>query len=240
MKLDRLLAKFELMGRSRARACILARRVRVDGQFATQFDQEVDRFSEVRLGDVVVQPARRRLYLMLHKPLGVVSATSDAVHPTVLDLINDPDKDSLHLVGRLDRYTSGLVLLTNDGRWSKSLMHPLRKVAKVYHVTTHAPIAPDAPAAFARGFYFATENLTTRPAQLDILTPHTSRLTLHEGRYHQIKRMFHRMDNRVTALHRESIGDYTLPLDLAPGEHREIIPKKESSATTYPTAPETE
>jgi 16S rRNA pseudouridine516 synthase len=159
---------------------------------------------------------------MLHKPLGVVSATVDARHSTVLDLIDDPDKGSLHLVGRLDRHTSGLVLLTNDGRWSKILMHPSRKVPKTYHVTTRDPIPADAPERFATGFYFHTEDLTTRPAELEILTPHTARLTLHEGRYHQIKRMFHRLDNRITALHRECIGDIVLPPDLAPGKWQPV------------------
>ncbi len=222
MKLDRLLAKHDLMGRSRARAAVLAGRVRMDGVAVDRFEVEVDRFSEVRLDDTIVQAASRRLYLMLHKPVGVVSATSDAEHPTVLDLIDDPDKATLHLVGRLDRNTSGLVLLTNDGRWSKALMHPDRKVAKVYHVTTRDSIAPEAVEAFARGFYFHTEDLTTQPAQLEILTPHTARLTLHEGRYHQIKRMFHRIQNQVTALHRERVSDIVLPADLAPGEWRAI------------------
>ncbi len=224
MKLDRLLAKHDLMGRSRARAAVLAGRVRVDGVPADRFDVAVDRFSEVRLDESVVQAASRRLYLMLHKPIGVVSATSDAEHPTVLDLIDDPDKESLHLVGRLDRNTSGLVLLTNDGRWSKALMHPDRKVPKVYHVTTRDLIPAAAVQAFAEGFYFHTEDHTTQPAQLEILSPHTARLTLHEGRYHQIKRMFHRIQNQVTALHRESVGDIGLPADLAPGEWRPIEP----------------
>ena len=91
---------------------------------------------------------------MLHKPVGIVSATSDAEHRTVIDLIDDPDKSSLHLVGRLDRNTSGLVLLTNDGRWSKALMDPSRKVPKVYLVETRDPIPPEAVAAFAQGFLF--------------------------------------------------------------------------------------
>ncbi|WP_221032534.1 pseudouridine synthase [Actomonas aquatica] len=234
MKLDRLLAKHRLMGRTQARTLLLARRVRVDGEIETRFDTEVDRFSAVLVDDEIVQPAARRLYLMLHKPVGVVSATSDAEHRTVLDLIDDPDKDTLHLVGRLDRNTSGLVLLTNDGRWSKALMHPDKKVAKVYRVTTRDPIAPDAVAAFAEGFYFHTEDLTTQPAHLEILTAHTARLTLHEGRYHQVKRMFHRIQNRVTALHRESIGDYVLPEDLPPGEWRMVPESANETARSSP------
>ncbi len=161
---------------------------------------------------------------MLHKPIGVVSATVDAEHQTVIDLIGDPDKASLHLVGRLDRNTSGLMLLTNDGRWSKILMDPERKVPKVYLVETREPIPPEAVAAFAAGFYFHTEDLTTRPAHLEILGERRARLTIHEGRYHQVKRMFHRIENRVVKLHRESVGSIILSDDLAPGEWRMLHP----------------
>jgi 16S rRNA pseudouridine516 synthase len=157
---------------------------------------------------------------MLHKPTGILSATKDDQHPTVLDLIDDPDKHTLHIAGRLDRSTSGLVLLTNDGRWSKRLMAAEEKVPKVYLVETLDPIAPEAVDAFARGFYFHTEDITTLPAELVILSERTARLTLHEGRYHQVKRMFHRVSNRVVSLHRESIGGIALPPDLEPGKWR--------------------
>lgn len=220
MKLDRLLAKHEAMGRNRARARILGGQVRVDDVETRRFDHEVDRFMKVELDDVAIQTPERQLHVMLHKPIGVVSATSDAEHPTVIDLIADPDRDTLHLVGRLDRNTSGLVLLTNDGRWSKILMDPARKVSKVYRVQTRDPIPAEAVAAFAEGFYFHTEDLITRPAKLEITGECEARLTLHEGRYHQIKRMFHRIGNRVTGLHREQIGTLTLPTDLGPGEWR--------------------
>lgn len=222
MKLDRLLAKHQSMGRNQARQRVVDRRVLVDGVAAERHDLEVTRFSQVELDGEVIQHAQRLLYLMLHKPVGVVSATSDAEHRTVVDLIDDPDKASLHLVGRLDRNTSGLVLLTNDGRWSKVLMNPARKVPKVYLVETRDPIPPAAIEAFAEGFHFHTENLVTMPAALELLSERKARLTLHEGRYHQIKRMFHRIDNRVTALHRESVGGIVLPEDLPPGEWREL------------------
>ena len=159
---------------------------------------------------------------MLHKPVGVLSATTDLKHRTVIDLIDDPDRETLHLVGRLDRNTSGLMLLTNDGRWSKQLMDPALKVPKVYRVETRDPISMEAPAQFAKGFYFETENLTTRPAELEILSSHSARLTLHEGRYHQVKRMFYRIGNQVTRLHRESVGDIQLPSGLGPGEWRAV------------------
>lgn len=235
MKLDRLLAKHDAMGRNRARQAVIERRVRVDGETATRIDLEVDRFSLVELDGIVIREPERLLHIMLHKPVGVVSATTDAEHRTVIDLIDDPDKATLHLVGRLDRNTSGLVLLTNDGRWSKALMNPAHKVPKVYLVETRDPIPPEAVAAFAAGFYFHTENLTTLPATLEILGERKARLTLHEGRYHQIKRMFHRTGNRVTALHRMSVGGIELPEDLKPGgwrflTHQEITLLTTSSA----------
>ena len=210
------------MGRTKARALIVGGRVRVDGQPTRKIDHEINRFSAVELDGIALQAPERRLHLMLHKPAGVLSATSDPVHPTVIDLIDDPDKATLHLVGRLDRSTTGLILLTNDGTWSKPLMAPETKVPKVYLVETRDPIPASAVAAFAAGFHFHTEDLTTLPAALEILADHQARLTLHEGRYHQIKRMFHRIGNRVVKLHRESIGALHLPPELGPGMWRRL------------------
>ncbi len=220
MKLDRLIASHQAMGRQAAHLAIAARRVRVNEVCVTDGHHPVDQFTLVELDDEVIQPPKRALYLMLHKPVGILSATKDDQHPTVLDLIDDPDKHTLHIAGRLDRSTSGLVLLTNNGRWSKRLMAAEEKVPKVYVVETLDPIAPNAVAEFARGFYFHTEDITTLPAELVILDERRARLTLHEGRYHQVKRMFHRVGNRVARLHRESIGALTLPDDLQPGTWR--------------------
>jgi 16S rRNA pseudouridine516 synthase len=235
VKLDRLLAKHQSMGRNQGRQRVLDRRVTVDGIIATRHDLEVTRFSRVLLDGALIREAERALHLMLHKPVGVVSATSDPEHQTALDLIDDPDKASLHLAGRLDRNTSGLLLLTNDGRWSKARMDPAHKVPKVYLVETRDPIPHSAIAEFASGFYFHTEDLTTLPAELEILGERQARLALHEGRYHQVKRMFHRIDNRVTALHRESIGRIRLPDDLKPGEWRPLTPDEiEAPASGQP------
>lgn len=222
MKLDRFLAKHDAMGGKTARRLLLEKRVCVDGQLVTDGTQEVDRFSRIELDNRVIQEPERALYLMLHKPAGYLSATVDDTHPTILDLIDDPDKHTLHIAGRLDRNTSGLVLLTNDGRWSKRLMAPHQKVPKVYLVETHEPIMPETVAAFAKGFYFHTEDLTTLPAKLVILAERRARLTLYEGRYHQVKRMFHRVHNRVLSLHRESIGGLALPEDLQEGQWRSL------------------
>ncbi|MDZ4402761.1 pseudouridine synthase [Prosthecobacter sp.] len=231
MKLDRLIASHNAMGRQAAHLAIAARRVRVDSAVVTDSHHPVDRFTLVELDEAVIQQPERALYLMLNKPAGILSATKDAQHPTLIDLIDDPDKHTLHIAGRLDRGTSGLVLLTNDGRWSKRLMAAEEKVPKVYLVETLDPIAPAAVEAFARGFYFHTEDITTLPAELVILGERSARLTLHEGRYHQVKRMFHRVNNRVVRLHRESIGLIALPDDLVPGQWRQLSAQEIKAAT---------
>jgi 16S rRNA pseudouridine516 synthase len=222
MFLSRLIAKHKGMGRTAAMQAIAGKKVKVDDRVVTDGQHEVDRFSTVWLEDTLVQQGEQALYIMLHKPVGHLSATSDPQHPTVLELIDHPARETLHIAGRLDRSSSGLLLLTNDGRWSKRLTEPDEKVAKVYLVGTAEPIAPEAVELFARGFYFHTEDLTTLPAELEILGERLARVTLHEGRYHQIKRMFHRVSNRVVSLHRESIGSLVLSADLPPGGWREI------------------
>jgi 16S rRNA pseudouridine516 synthase len=218
------------MGRTAALRAIAGRKVQVNDLVVADGHAEVDRFCTVMLDEEAVQVAERGLYLLMHKPVGWLSATKDAQHPTVLDLIDDPDKHTLHLAGRLDRNTSGLLILTNDGNWSKRLMAADFKVPKVYRVETDVPVPTEAVEAFERGFYFHTEDITTLPAKLEILGKHLARVTLHEGRYHQVKRMFHRVGCRVTALHRESVGALRLPEDLKPGEWREMMPEERQAA----------
>ncbi len=196
-------------------------RVKVDGELARDIDQIVDEFSHVCLDNRVLQ-ANEPTYLMLHKPIGVVSATIDENHKTVIDLIDREDKESLHIVGRLDLNTSGLLLLTNDGRWSKRLMDPEHKVGKLYRVQLKNPLTEEYISAFAKGMYFEFEDITTLPAELEIVDNHTALVTLYEGRYHQIKRMFGRFRNPVIGLHRISVGNIVLDNSLKPGESRAL------------------
>ncbi len=222
MKLDRLIAKHRSLGRREAHRLIAAQQVKVDDIVCAENQYPVDRFMQVQLGDEIIQNAERALYLMLHKPAGVLSATVDAEHQTVIDLIDNPDKHTLHIAGRLDRASTGLLLLTNDGRWSKQFMNAESKVSKVYLVETLQAIPHEAVATFAQGIYFATEDITTLPAGLEILAEKRARITLHEGRHHQIKRMLGRVGCLVSSLHRESIGSLTLPENLEPGKWRAL------------------
>jgi 16S rRNA pseudouridine516 synthase len=215
-RLDRYLNQTLGLPRSAVRALLAQRRIVVDGQVANAVNQPVDQFARVAV-DGEALPCATPVYLKLHKPAGVLSATRDAVHTTVIDLLEHPARDTLHLVGRLDRASSGLVLLTNDGRWSRALMAPDAAVEKVYEVRVRDWLTKEMVDAFAAGMHFACEDIITRPARLDILDDTLARVTLVEGRYHQIKRMFGRFRNPVLALHRVPIGVVTLPADLAEG-----------------------
>lgn len=233
MRLDVLLARHTRQSRQRARALLVAGRVSVAGRPCADASLAVDEFTHVALDGAPIH-GRQAYYLMLHKPPGYLSATSDPHHPTVMALIDAPYRDELHLVGRLDINTTGLLLLTNDGRWSQRLMRPELKVAKVYRVQTLEPIAPDTEAVFARGMYFAREGITTQPVQLERLGERSARLTLREGRYRQIRRMFGYLGNQVVDLHRERIGDIVLDPALAPGQFRPLNPAEIDSLRIAP------
>lgn len=224
MRLDRLLANLPAANRFDARQQLAAGRVKVDGVVVRDGLLDIRQFQRVELDATLLQAGKPALYFMLHKPAGYVSATEHDEHPTVLELVSEAREHDLHLAGRLDLTTTGLVLLTNDGHWSRRLTQPTSKQPKVYYVETEQVIGAEYIEAFARGLYFAFENLTTLPAHLEILTPNSARLTLYEGRYHQVKRMFGHFQNKVVRLHRESVGALVLDPALAPGQYRALSP----------------
>lgn len=218
-RLDRYISQTLGVNRGDVRAMLAQGRLHLDGVPATDIHQPVDEFTRVVMDGKTLQD-KKPIYLMLHKPSGVVSATKDDKHTTVIDLLDHPQKHELHIVGRLDFNTSGLMLLTNDGRWSRQLTQPESKVIKRYRVILEHPLTQDYIAAFAEGMYFAFEDITTRPAQLIILGEYEAEVALVEGRYHQIKRMFGRFQNPVVGLHRIAIGNLQLGNDVAVGQSR--------------------
>jgi 16S rRNA pseudouridine516 synthase len=222
MKLSRILSNRNGISRKQANRLIASGRVSVDEITCTEPAVEVDRFSSVQLDGEPLQVAKPCHYLMLHKPAGFLSATLDNTHRTVMELIAPELRPDLHIAGRLDRASTGLLVLTNDGRWSRQLTEPRIKIPKVYRVTTERPISPETAHRFAEGIWFEFEQLTTSPAQLDMLAPSEARVTIYEGRYHQIKRMFHAVGNRVTALHRERMGNIRLDETLSAGQYRAL------------------
>ncbi|MBC2655366.1 pseudouridine synthase [Pseudomonas sp. MSSRFD41] len=222
MRLDRFLSNLPRFNRQQVRLLLVQRRVRIDGQAVSDPRADVREFNRVELDDELLQAGKPARYFMLHKPMGCVSATRDPEHKTVLELIHEPDPEDLHIAGRLDYNTTGLMLITNDGNWSRRLTQPQTKLPKLYYVETEQEIGPEYVQTFARGLYFAFEDLTTLPAQLQILGPRSARLSIVEGRYHQVKRMFGHFDNKVLRLHRERMGPLVLDPDLAPGGYRAL------------------
>lgn len=222
MRIDRFLSNLPRFNRQQVRVLLVQRRIRIDGQPVSAPKAEVREFSRVELDDEVLQAGKPARYFMLHKPMGCVSATRDPEHKTVLELIHEPDPQDLHIAGRLDYNTTGLMLITNDGNWSRRLTQPQTKLPKLYYVETEQEIGPEYVETFARGLYFAFEDLTTLPAQLQILGPRSARLSIVEGRYHQVKRMFGHFNNKVLRLHRERMGPLLLDERLAPGEYRAL------------------
>jgi len=222
MRLDRFLGNLPCFNRQQVRLLLVQRRVRVDGLTVADPRLQVRDFSRIEVDEQVLQTGREARYFMLHKPAGCVSATHDSQHPTVLELLPAGERDDLHIAGRLDYNTTGLMLLTNDGQWSRRLTQPRTKLPKVYYVETEDEIGPHYIDTFGKGLYFAFEDLTTLPADLTLLGPRQARLAIVEGRYHQVKRMFGHFDNKVVRLHRERMGPLLLDPTLAPGEFRAL------------------
>ncbi|PPK53108.1 pseudouridine synthase [Marinobacter persicus] len=222
MKLSRILSNRNGVSRKQANALIASGRVRVNDRVCRTPAQEVDRFSTVRLDGEIIQAGEAERYLMLNKPAGYLSATVDDIHQTVLELIAPELRWHLHIAGRLDRSSTGLLILTSNGHWSRKLTEPVVKIPKVYRVTTAHPISPETEAQFAQGIWFEFEGLTTSPAQIELMGEREARVTIYEGRYHQIKRMFHAVGNRVTTLHRERMGGIALDDNLPPGDYRSL------------------
>lgn len=221
MRLDKLLGHATGLTRKEARRRIKDGRVRAGGELVRDAAFHVVPGVTVTLDGVPLGDPGPR-YFMLHKPDGVICATHDGQHVTVNALLDEPHAEKLHVAGRLDIDTTGLVLLTDDGQWSHRVTHPSRGCRKVYRVGTAEPIDPSLAETFRRGLLLKGEDTPTLPAELEILSPHECLLTLQEGRYHQVKRMFAATGNAVVSLHRERIGDIVLDADLAPGEYRPL------------------
>lgn len=221
MRLDKYIAHATAWSRSEVRGLLRAGRVQVDGRAVRDAGMALPAGAEVTLDGSPLAPRGPR-YLMLNKPLGVVSATRDGGHRTVLDLLRGEDTEGLHLAGRLDADSSGLVLLTDDGQWSHRVKAPGRH-DKRYRVRTARPIAPDTAARFAEGLRLrGEEDRPTLPARLEVLAPCEALVWVREGRYHQVRRMFAATGNHVEALHREAVAGIELDPALAPGAWRPL------------------
>lgn len=219
MRLDQRIAKFSTYSRSEAKKQIRQGAVLVDNKLETNPATHVDYEQNIQLHGQILQ-GQALVYLMLYKPAGFVSAHRDPEHATVLSLIDLPQKQSLTIAGRLDKDTTGLLLLSDDGQWAHQIMSPRHKQAKVYRVNVADIITDRQVAALENGVLLHGETKPTRPAVVEIIDTYCLRLTIYEGKYHQVKRMLAAVGNHVIALHREQVGNIILDDQLAVGEWR--------------------
>ena len=225
MRLDKFLCDCSDLTRSLAGKLIRQGEILLNGVLCKQPAQQIKDSDVVLLDDELLQLTGPR-YILLHKPTGYVCSTDDPDHNTVFVLLDEPNVEKLHTVGRLDLDTTGLLLITDDGQWSHKISSPKHHCAKTYRVWLADPVPEAAIKEFAEGIMLRGEKDLTKPAKLEIIDPHQVLLTISEGRYHQVKRMFGAIGNKVEKLHREQIGDLPLDPDLAEGEYRYLTPEE--------------
>ena len=226
MRLDRFLAHLGLGSRKDVRLLIRTRRVMINEKVATKDSDQVNSsIDKVTLdGEPLIYKEFK--YYLLNKPVGYVCANEDNLTATVMELNPDFNRFSLHTVGRLDKDTTGVLLLTNNGRLTHQLISPKYNINKVYYAQVDQDLNNDLIQQFSDGFVVNNEYLTL-PAKLEIINPRFARLTLNEGKYHQVKRMFLHFGYKVISLHREQF--HTLRVDdLAPGQSRELTSEEET------------
>lgn len=221
MRLDRYICKSTRFSRDEAARLIRAGDVTVAGKSDLHEAFQVHAHQDIRLLGKPLTPRPSR-YIMFHKPTGCVSSHRDGRYPSLFQYLEEFDVDNLHLAGRLDRDTTGLVLITDDGRWSFNIISPDADCRKTYRVGLKKPIAPSAIAALETGVMLPGTTQTTRPAQVEVITECEVNITITEGKYHQVKRMFSAVNNKVVTLHRQQIGP--LKLDIAEGQWRHLSP----------------
>ena len=218
MRLDKFLCQSTTLDLSTARECIYHRRVKIEEQFITEAETQVHPEASVYLDNqlLTLRPYR---YFLLHKPARTVCSNIDEHYPSVFTAVG-LDATHLHIVGRLDADTTGLVLATDDGQWSFLIMHPDYKCPKTYRVQLQKPIDVAAIEKLKKGILLQGAQHPTAPAQVEILHEQEVLLTITEGKFHQVKRMFAAVKNKVVQLHRARIGP--VELDIAEGDFRAL------------------
>lgn len=220
-RIDKIIASQGLYSRSDVKYLVSRKRVAIDGEVVRSSSQKVDPEKNVITIDGKPLTVKKQIYLMLHKPKGYVSATEDKEHQTVLALVPPECKGrDLFPAGRLDKDTTGLMIITDDGVLAHNILSPRKHVQKVYGVELDIPVTEEMQKGFAAGVEL--NDGICKEADLVITGEKTAEVTLKEGRYHQIKRMFGCYGANVVELHRIAMGDLYLPDDLAEGDCREL------------------
>jgi 16S rRNA pseudouridine516 synthase len=220
MRLDKYVAHSTNYSRADVKRLIKAGDVRVNQQQVSNPALHINSDSDVvsLLGQTL--SLRTLSYYMLHKPKGYVCSSDDAENPIALDLLNIEEKNKLHFAGRLDKDTTGLVLITDDGEWSHKITSPNNECPKHYLVTVAEKLDQNLIEIFNQGIQLKNESKPTKASELIIHDAYTATLIIKEGKYHQVKRMFAAVGNHVIGLHRTQVGRMQLDGSLNEGEYR--------------------
>jgi 16S rRNA pseudouridine516 synthase len=221
MRLDKFLTEMEIGSRSQVKTYIKKGLIAVNGVVCKDSDFKLDENIDIVSYAGETLSYQKFRYYILNKPKGVVTATKDAKDKTVMDLLENVRKTDLSPVGRLDKDTEGLLLITNDGALAHALLSPKKHVDKVYRVSLAKPITKEETEQLEAGVDIGDDSITM-PAKVEMVHNTEILLTIHEGRFHQVKRMLKAVGNEVVDLKRESFGCLTLEESLKSGTFREL------------------
>lgn len=229
IRLDKYLSDNAYLTRKTAKRALHRGDVTVDGDVVKKGDIKISTQEVCINGEVI--SVLGAIYVALHKPADYVCSTVDDDGTSVLQLIDEPWAEKLHIAGRLDKDTTGLVLLTDDGQWSHKITAPNSHCEKEYIVTVMEPLTSELVDVFAAGIELNYETKLTKPAKLTIIDEFTASLIISEGKYHQVKRMFAAVNNHVTSLHRQKIGTLSLDSTINEGQWRRLTEQEVLSLT---------
>ena len=224
MRLDKFLAENTGLTRSQAAKVLRQSAVTINGKIEKSGATKVSQNDEIRYDGELLTWLEAGQYILFHKPQGYVCSHEDGDYPTIYQFFDYPLSTKLHSAGRLDVDTTGLVLLTDDGQWSHRVTSPKYQCEKTYLVTLADPVESHYQIECEKGILLRGEKMPTKPAKLEIIDDYNVNLTISEGRYHQVKRMFAALGNKVEALHRWRVGTIELNDELNEGEYRQLTP----------------
>lgn len=218
MRLDKYICKSTELSKCEALEAIEKQQVKVNDKLALHAELQVHKNNLVTLNGapLILRPFR---YLLFHKPENTLCSNVDEAHPSIFHHIDIDRKMEMHIVGRLDVDTTGLVLLTDDGSWTYRIITPNAQCEKVYRVKLRKAICDEAVQKLEQGIKLQGLDRPTRPAKVTVLDAHEVRLTITQGHFHQVKRMFRAVGNKVCGLHREKIGGVSLDVDIGRWRH---------------------
>ena len=227
MRLDKLISNSTAFSRSQAKTLISKGKVTVDSEVVKNPAQHVNDNAQVEYMGVSVKKPQTR-YIMFNKPVNVVCANKDEQYATIFDSLFLPRIETLHVAGRLDIDTTGLVLITDDGQWLHRITSPKHQHKKVYLVDLETAITEKQIRILENGVQLRGEKNRCQPAILKKISDKQIRLTITEGKYHQVKRMMAAVGNHVVKLHREKIANISLDNNLKEGEWRELTESEQN------------